>query len=81
MPTPDGYPEHYHVLPTLKDVGHFLVRLVSQLPERPLAPSEYPKHPERLGAPAVTGAEAMLASVEIPIIERPDAAQLWRSQG
>jgi len=41
----EGWPEKFHVTPTLREVGQFLGRLVS-LPEGGY-PSEYPKHPER----------------------------------
>jgi hypothetical protein len=42
------------ILPTLKDVGSFMLRLIS-LPEGGY-PSEYPKHPERRGAAAMLDA-------------------------
>lgn len=41
----DGFPERYHVLPTPKDVGGFLVRaldkLPTMLPKTPLGPGDH----------------------------------------
>jgi hypothetical protein len=41
------FPE-IRILPTLKEVGSFIGRVLSPLP-REGYPSEYPKHPERRG--------------------------------
>lgn len=33
----EGWPQHFELFPKLERAGRFLVRLVSQLPEQPLA--------------------------------------------
>lgn len=64
----------FHLFPRLERVGQFIKGLVYQLPEQPLA--THGDHvPSWVEKPTVEPP----VQPELPVIERPDAAQLWRT--
>ena len=80
----DGFPERYHVLPTLKEVGQFIGRVLAPLPEGGY-PSDYRPGGEKnhnRGAAAMLDAALYEPTDGEPIvIERTDIAQLHNTGG